>query len=227
MIMKKILLQLAVVVFVFAGTVTAHAQERRRVTFGGADTEDMIEALKMLNMHIVSVDLPVDENESFKVSILLEEYAYDTLVAKIPDNRLRPTMEKIRYEGDDEYTMQTFDRLVFTINALDEKRSSLRCAGGGASVGMPLKLRRVSEIRRIDYLLRLFKPQEFVPGAEIPVFMYASPWYDEKYGIYRFCGSGELDPEMDDELLVLSPHYYILKIVLTPNPDFETDLNED
>lgn len=60
-----------------------------------------------------------------------------------------------------------------------------------------------------------FKASAFEEGKFIPLAAYASFWFDEKYGIIRFCGAKELDPDLSTEILKDTPHYYVIGVTLT------------
>lgn len=60
-----------------------------------------------------------------------------------------------------------------------------------------------------------FKTSIFENGKFIPLAVYASFWFDEKYSIIRFCGAKEIDPDMSTEILKDTPHYYVIGVTLT------------
>ncbi len=60
-----------------------------------------------------------------------------------------------------------------------------------------------------------FKTSVFENGKFIPLAVYASFWFDEKYSIIRFCGAKEIDPDMSTEILKDTPHYYVIGVTLT------------
>lgn len=60
-----------------------------------------------------------------------------------------------------------------------------------------------------------FKTFIFENGKFIPLAVYASFWFDEKYSIIRFCGAKEIDPDMSTEILKDTPHYYVIGVTLT------------
>lgn len=50
------------------------------------------------------------------------------------------------------------------------------------------------------YISRLFETVEGVmPGEFIPLVFFGSMWYDEKYGVYRFCGEQEIAPDLSEQ----------------------------
>lgn len=96
---------------------------------------------------------------------------------------------------------------VFLANfRLDESRAG----------NIPLKLRPLErDSHKYMYTSRPFKLDEFKSGIDIPLILYGSFWYDEKFKVNRFCGESEIDPDMSTEILKNIPHYYIIGIRLT------------
>ena len=65
-------------------------------------------------------------------------------------------------------------------------------------------------------------PAEAVPdtgAVEIPLVLYGSGWYDERYNIVRFCGESRIDPQLGAKILKNLPHYYILGVTFTPKEE--------
>lgn len=65
------------------------------------------------------------------------------------------------------------------------------------------------------YLPKAFKPSELTVGKFIPLVLYGSGWYDARYGIHRFCGENEIEPDLSSRILKEIPTYYIIGIELT------------
>jgi hypothetical protein len=63
-----------------------------------------------------------------------------------------------------------------------------------------------------SYHWRTYSKIDWVLNEEIPVLVYASSWYDEKYNIYRFCGINDLslDENATKQLFDSSPHYFVI-----------------
>ncbi|MDE6268369.1 MAG: DUF5041 domain-containing protein [Muribaculaceae bacterium] len=64
------------------------------------------------------------------------------------------------------------------------------------------------------YMPKPFKPSELTVGKFIPLVLYGSGWYDARYGIHRFCGEKELEPDMSSKIIKEIPNYYIIGIEL-------------
>jgi len=80
----------------------------------------------------------------------------------------------------------------------------------------PLKLRGLpvkdSDKKFYDYNTRPFKIGAFKEGEFIPLILFGSSWYDERFNFYRFCGEREIDPDMSSEILKDVPHYYVIGV---------------
>ncbi|MCD8101061.1 MAG: DUF5041 domain-containing protein [Alistipes sp.] len=79
--------------------------------------------------------------------------------------------------------------------------------------------------RYVAYSSRPFEEQEFVPGRKTPVVLLGAFWYDERFGVNRFCGSDEVDAAMENELFELSPHYFVVNLRLDETGSEITDYN--
>jgi len=62
------------------------------------------------------------------------------------------------------------------------------------------------------YNWRVYSKNDWVLNEEVPLLVYASSWYDEKYDVMRFCGAVDLSLSEEDtkELLDRSPHYFVI-----------------
>ena len=63
-----------------------------------------------------------------------------------------------------------------------------------------------------QYLTRPFKTGEITTGKFLPLVLFGSIWYDKDFGIHRFCGEKEIDPDMSSKILKYIPHYYVIGI---------------
>lgn len=66
------------------------------------------------------------------------------------------------------------------------------------------------------YYTKPFKMDEFCADQFIPLVLLGSAWYDKNYGIHRFCGENEMDPDMSTGILQDIPHYYVVGIEIKP-----------
>jgi hypothetical protein len=79
-----------------------------------------------------------------------------------------------------------------------------------------LKLRGLStkdsDKKYYSYHTRPFKITAFEEDQFIPLVLFGSSWYDERFDYYRFCGEAEIDPDMSSEILKNVPHYYVIGV---------------
>lgn len=213
------------------GVHALQAQDIKRITYGETGFDDIVAAMEAIDIKIYKINLPVDENESFNTTLIIDEYKEGEQVNTNSIPLFIPTMQKIKYRGETEYTTKAYDRMTFIFNDHDPDMQILKYICPDIMSGNYTLIRNEKKDgdgneRRITYHTRPFRLQEFTPGKEIPILLYGSMWLDEKYNIYRFCGSSEVDAEMEDELFKLSPHYFVIKLKLDPNPDFTIDVNQ-
>ena len=84
---------------------------------------------------------------------------------------------------------------------------------GGARRLLMLRDCRVDKShRKLDYIIRPFKVNGFEKGKFVPLVLYAAPWWDENYEIYRFCGDTEIPSDMSSDILKHSPHYFVIGV---------------
>lgn len=92
---------------------------------------------------------------------------------------------------------------------------------GGRDVSLPMLPQfenndSVNGKKLYVYQARPFESGAFATGQFIPLVLFGSIWYDEKYGIHRFCGESEINPDMSSEILKYIPHYYIIGVEVNP-----------
>ena len=83
-------------------------------------------------------------------------------------------------------------------------------------MSLPLKLKGLpkkdSDEKYFSYNTRPFKLKTFEADKFIPLILFGSSWYEEKFNIYRFCGDREIEPDMSSEILKNVPHYYVIGV---------------
>jgi hypothetical protein len=80
----------------------------------------------------------------------------------------------------------------------------------------PFKLRGIttkdSDKLSFLYSTRPFKLNTFKEDEFIPLVLFGSMWYDERFNIFRFCGEAEINPDMSSEILKDVPHHYVIGV---------------
>lgn len=69
---------------------------------------------------------------------------------------------------------------------------------------------------KLEYSPVPYKVAKFEFNKFIPLVLYGSIWYDEKYDVFRLCGEYEIDPEKGSRMQKYMPHYYIVGMVVRP-----------
>lgn len=121
-------------------------------------------------------------------------------------------------EENDIFRLATRLKIGFTPVDMDMgQRVQFEVAGkelmGGARRLLMLRDCRVDKShRKLDYIIRPFKVDGFEKGKFIPLVLYAAPWWDENYEIYRFCGDTEIPSDMSSDILKHSPHYFVIGV---------------
>ena len=75
--------------------------------------------------------------------------------------------------------------------------------------GQPIK---DSDKMFFSYHTRPFKIKAFKEDEFIPLILFGSSWYDERFNVFRFCGEREIEPDMSSEILKDVPHHYVVGV---------------
>lgn len=67
------------------------------------------------------------------------------------------------------------------------------------------------------YESRSFKAVDIKAGEFVPLVLFGSFWFDEKYKIFRFCGETEIEPDMSSRILDDIPYYYVIGVKIEPS----------
>ncbi|MCD8171883.1 MAG: DUF5041 domain-containing protein [Alistipes sp.] len=137
--------------------------------------------------------------------------------------RFQPTIRRVIYDGETEVHNFIYDEIsvIFNAGGLRGKNNVSFVIPGIMSMIHPLEI----SDRYVAYSSRPFEEQEFVPGRKTPVVLLGAFWYDERFGVNRFCGSDEVDAAMENELFELSPHYFVVSLRLDETGSEITDYN--
>ena len=224
--MKKV--WIAVVAGLCSGTVSA--QEKLHVSSAELQQEDAIAALGALGVNMLRFDFSDFTRKNYAVTVYIDE-ADSTGTERMHDAHAGGTrlqLTKLPEEVGARFrkslhlpeTAEDFARghsltLIFTPKNDSTKLLTVNIPGM-MRFSTPLKLRGCEQNGKLHYfyVLRPFKLPA-VEGEEVklPLAFYSSGWYDPKAGVVRSCGSNEIDPELKDELVGLSPHYYVVGVI--------------
>jgi hypothetical protein len=166
-------------------------------------TIDFLQAMELIGLKIHKFDIGTF-NQEYSLHFILKEYSNGEIVTT--DTIMNIDNTYSFYEGDVRYLDFINQIKIFTQQEKDQLKIKI------STYGKSLQTKIDYEVSDIDqnYFVRYYSNTSWVENTDIPLFVFASSWKDEKYGFYRFCGSTQLDDKDDDTktLLKLSPHYF-------------------
>lgn len=195
--------------------------------------EEIIELLRLLGAHSYRFDLSGLSDKEYKFGYFVEEYS---MGEKVEENG------RVSYVGsnwrqrfsDPDFWNDFVEKNHPRMSADGQKFLSLENMGlyvvpkndsvamvevsfyGVGTSSIPLNLKTLENSQRgplYDY--RLFKTYPVTSKEQrIPLLLCTSFWWDEKHGIFRSCMERELEPDLSSESLRLSPHYYVIGIIV-------------
>lgn len=212
-----------------------NAQELKRTE---ADISDYIPLLNAAGYDVYTFDISSLKDETYNIEFIVREYVNgalveDPLASQMPRHfvRNRRMLSDFPEEYWDEILAEgpIYDRDK-GILTLSEKISVGFAPAADSLKTMNMLLENIAALKRLlplksqtnslgkeEYMYdyRPFKVGALQLGEFTPLVALGSYWYDERYDLYRFCGEGELDPDLSVGMLVSSPHYYVLGIIVT------------
>jgi hypothetical protein len=177
---------------------------------------ELLKALEIAGIRVFSIPVSPAFDKEYKLSVSVDEYVKGEKVNSIPI--LNGSNTYIHFPGD---TMPpSFDYIpkltLFTKDEDTIQTLSVHHYGGSRS-GIVLKKTKIEEWQRPGtqfYNWRAYSKTDWKLNEEVPLLVYASAWYDEKFKIFRFCGVVDLShsEEATQELFDNSPHYYVINM---------------
>ena len=210
---------------------SAFAQELKPVT---PEFSDYLPLLKASGYELFTYDISSLKDDTYTFVLEIREYVNGELVPPSERRIVNPitnrTMisvfpedqqEKIKAEGDAYdlekgiYSLHTKMSIGFVPQAVDSLKQLAFCFDDMKRQGRALHLKPVSapgSSERYIYETRPFKLEAFQLGEFTPLILLGSFWYDERYGIFRFCGEREFSADLQSETLKLVPHYFVIGV---------------
>jgi hypothetical protein len=205
-IMKVI--KLLCIPFVF-GTINCSAQKKitnPSFSYSHVTSENLADALRMLNVDIFNIELPIPYQKKYILSIYLDEYGKDSLI-KHQELGWGETIEN-------RTPKTTINKLAIIIHKENENKlfTTLKTSSGGER-GINVNK---DEQYNLPHVCKQFKSQELLPEKKIPVLLYGSMWHDSNIpaDAVRFCMENQLDADFSSEAFKKMPHYYLFSIEL-------------
>lgn len=218
--MKKIIISLIIISF---SKTILHSQEykhdrrnklqkennSREFNSDKINNLDLIQALTMSGITINKFDLGKFDKK-YNLSIIADEYKDGKIIHS--ETIMNPGNTYIHFKKDGKkYYTDYIDQIkIFT------KVSDSTLVLNIKTYAMEMK--RIIDTKKYSkdsfYNLRNYTDTQWVFNEKIPLLLFGSSWKDGK--INRFCGVNTLkkDDKNTNELLKLSPHYYIISYLV-------------
>lgn len=216
-------------------SLSAHAQELKRTE---PDFSDYIPLLNTAGYEVFTFDISSLKDETYDIEFFFQEYTDGVLVEdQTNEGPLRYIFRNRRMLSDfpEEYHQEILAEgpiydLEKGICTLGEKISIGFSPSADSLKSVAMTVDHIGAIRKLlpmkaqntapgkyEYMYdyRPFKVSAIQLGEFIPLVMFGSYWYDEKYDLFRFCGESELDPDLSSKMLASIPHYYVLGMTVT------------
>lgn len=225
---------------ILAGVCTAHAQDLNRIQ---PSFDDYISLLNASGYEAYAFDISRLKDTTYDIKIEWKEYdssshepvnsktlavfnnrtmVKDFMWSELSDEELESIKEKSIDFENGIYNRSDKITVGFLPVINDSSKRCMVNVDNSGSVIFNLSLKGVTDkSNNISYLYdsRPFKISSFEPNTFIPLVLYGSWWYDDNFGVLRFCGESEIDSEMTAKILESIPHYYIIGATFNPKKE--------
>lgn len=230
--MKKIVLLFSSL-FLICLNLELKAQEIHRTN---TDFSDYIPLLESAGYKAFSFDISSLKNDTYTITFIKREYAFGKIVneeqtdKQIFKSRNRTMISDFPEESQKQIKTGEFDcydlengifslakkmSIGFFPSKTDSLKSVKITVENMSEISFSLTLKPLTVPgydKRYSYDIRPFTLDKFTLEKFTPLLLIGSFWYDEDFGVTRFCGEGEFESDMTSETLYLIPHYYVLGI---------------
>ena len=178
---------------------------------------DILKALEIAGIRIFDVPISPAFEKEYNLSVNLDEYVDGQKIKSqdiIQTYRGKNVYVYFAKDSDEQKSVPYFDyipKLTF-FSKDNDSTLLLSVEHYGGSLRIPLKKNIVRERQFFNW--RTYSQIDWKLNEEVPLIVYASSWYDEKFKVERFCGVSDLskDEKETKELLDNSPHYYVISL---------------
>ena len=226
--MKKLICLVCLAMSVMVGSVSAQSIKSQ-----DAITDDYLPLLQASGYRVYSFDISEFLDESYFFNFQIREYVNKeevegkyrnfmfpnrVMLAEMPESSQKSILQEGR-AADPENGVYIQSKKL-TIGFRPAKEDSVQFVrlslDGLGESGMPLELKPLKKSENDKqfyyYESRPFKIEKFEEGKFIPLVFFASYWYDEKGGFFRFCGADEIGPNMEADYVENTPHFYVIGV---------------
>ena len=184
------------------------AQKKEKLystSYSTPGSQDMENALEMLNINMFNVALPVNPLKKYRLSIHIDEYE-SNMVLKTHKTVWTDVIGARTNTG-------AHGKLAMIIYRRSDTATLVSLKIGGSGITTLLK---ISPEYNILHRCNPFKPQPLTVGKIIPVLLCGSGWHDPALppGAIRFCMEHELSADFKSDAFKSMPHYYIFSVEL-------------
>jgi hypothetical protein len=183
---------------------------------------EILQALEIAGVRIFSIPFTPAFEKEYQHSTWIDEYVKGEKVNSIPLFRGMNTYLHFPVDSDlpaDSLPVY-FDyipKLTFYAKDGDtiQTVSMYHYRGGTGDIKLKkIKSEEWTGYGTQPYFWRAYSKTDWKLDEEIPLLVYASPWYDERIKAFRFCGTVDLsrNEKATKELLDNSPHYYVISM---------------
>ena len=230
--MKRFLIALATLLAVY----NAQAQDSLKIDSEEPQMEDVLTLLDAMDIYLYRFNAEEFLKHKYNVSFFVDEYMDGVkkerrntlhMGANIQSVKIYPREQwdaarKQHGLGPDEDDFVRIKTVSIIVRKNSDTTAMATFASPGAGrMGVSLEQYPAGPDSVYFYSSRPFT-LEAVPdtgAVEIPLVLYGSGWYDERYNIVRFCGESRIDPQLKADILKNLPHYYILGVTFTPKEE--------
>lgn len=209
-------------------TLTLSAQDSLKINPRQVNSNDIIEVLNTIGISIYSFDLTPLSNNTYNVSLYVDEHekGKDTkriklfhlgknkeLLSDLPNEQ---EFREVYNIPDDEKIWHRITDLSIYLRQQDSVTTLTFNAPQCMQASCPLPLHAIANSSRYFYDGRpyVLKMNANTDRITIPLIFYGSGWMD-KSGMMRLCGEREIDTDSKEKgLLTHVPHYYTVGIEL-------------
>ena len=221
----------SIITILFA--LVAMAGQGQEIKKVAATPEDFMEHMALCGYEVFTYDISSLKDDTYSLSFVIREYVNGELVSDSESNGRPATfmnrrmMEDIPEASRDKVTKEfayDYEKGIVSLSekitigfspAADSLKQMLVSleSMGSTSRGLALKpLDDQNNKNRYAYDIRPFKLEALQLGEFTPLLLVGSFWYDERYGIFRFCGEREMPADMSSPSIPMIPHYYVVGV---------------
>ncbi|MDR2915381.1 MAG: DUF5041 domain-containing protein [Tannerella sp.] len=173
---------------------------------------DLMKALEFSGINIFKFNLTPFEKK-YKMVVFIDEYAdgekVNTQEVFGGDNTYIHFEEGAELQEMPTPYFDYIDQFVFYVKN-DTDHSMLKYSSYSMESTRKLEKKKLRDFQ--FYQWRTYSKANWKLNETVPMLIYASSWFDDRYNVERFCGVMDLSlkEEFTQELLDNSPHYYVI-----------------